>query len=113
MLPRSLKEPLRQQLISAKLIYQQDLKLGVADVYLPHGLARKYPSASREWAWQYVFPARELSRDPRSNKLQAFEPRPPEKSDRSLGTVMFLRQATRDVWERIGGMRSRVAWRWL
>jgi hypothetical protein len=30
-------------------------------VYLPHALERKYPSAAKEWGWQYVFPARDVS----------------------------------------------------
>jgi site-specific recombinase XerD len=37
-------------------------------VYLPFALDRKYPNASRQWAWQYVFPADTVSRDPRSPK---------------------------------------------
>jgi hypothetical protein len=32
----------------------------------PYALARKYPRAATEWGWQYVFPAPELSTDPRS-----------------------------------------------
>jgi site-specific recombinase XerD len=39
-------------------------------VYLPEALARKYPSAPKEWAWQYVFPSAKLSRDPRSAKTR-------------------------------------------
>jgi site-specific recombinase XerC len=39
-------------------------------VYLPHALARKYPAADREWAWQYVFPAAARSRDPRSGVVR-------------------------------------------
>ena len=35
-------------------------------VYLPYALARKYPNAPKEWAWQYVFPSAKLSADPRS-----------------------------------------------
>ena len=35
-------------------------------MYLPFALERKYPNASREWAWQYVFPAPRRSIDPRS-----------------------------------------------
>ena len=35
-------------------------------VYLPDGLARKYRNAAREWGWQYVFPSRKVSLDPRS-----------------------------------------------
>lgn len=37
-------------------------------VYLPFALARKYPSAPFELGWQYLFPARGFSRDPRSGK---------------------------------------------
>jgi site-specific recombinase XerD len=33
-------------------------------------LERKYPNASREWSWQYVFPANRLSKDPRSDTLR-------------------------------------------
>jgi site-specific recombinase XerC len=35
-------------------------------VYLPGALDRKYPGAARDWGWQYVFPARDLSTDPRT-----------------------------------------------
>lgn len=70
MLPGSLKEPLRQQLLSVKLIHQQDLKQGFGNVYLPYALARKYPSADRQFAWQYVFPASAISRDPRTKELR-------------------------------------------
>ena len=39
---------------------------GFAGVELPHARERKYPNAHLEWAWQYVFPAKRPSRDPRS-----------------------------------------------
>ena len=45
---------------------QEDLAAGYGAVYLPGALDRKYPKAAREWGWQYVFPARDLSTDPRS-----------------------------------------------
>jgi site-specific recombinase XerD len=35
-------------------------------VHLPGALERKIPSASREWTWQYVFPAERRSIDPRA-----------------------------------------------
>jgi hypothetical protein len=34
---------------------------GFAAVSLPFALERKYPQASRQWGWQYVFPARKGS----------------------------------------------------
>lgn len=36
---------------------------------MPYALERKYPNAAVEWGWQYVFPAPEKSRDPRSGRL--------------------------------------------
>ena len=41
-------------------------------VILPHALDRKYPNARFEDAWQFVFPARNLSREPRSGKLARY-----------------------------------------
>jgi integron integrase len=66
LLPASLIEPLQQHLESARVLHQQDLKLGYGEVFLPDALARKYPNAGREWGWCYVFPAHKLSTDPRS-----------------------------------------------
>ena len=61
---------LREHLESVRLRYQEDLKLGYGAVYLPGALDRKYPHAAREWGWQYVFPARDLSVDPRTGKMR-------------------------------------------
>lgn len=66
MLPASLDAPLRAQLSEAKRVHERDLALGLGAVWLPDALARKYPNAPREWAWQYVFPASQRSIDPRS-----------------------------------------------
>ena len=63
-LPQRLRELLRAQLERARLVHQQDLAAGLGSVWLPHALARKYPSASREPGWQYVFPSDRLSFDP-------------------------------------------------
>jgi integron integrase len=65
-MPAKLKEPLRKQLLKARLLHQQDLQEGFGTVGLPYALARKLPGAQRDWAWQYVFPAGKRSRDPRS-----------------------------------------------
>jgi integron integrase len=65
-LPRPLAEPLRHQFERVKLLRENDLREGFGEVYLPYALARKYPSAAREWSWQYVFPSAKLSADPRS-----------------------------------------------
>ncbi|MBX7224220.1 MAG: integron integrase [Blastocatellia bacterium] len=69
-LPQMLQPRLRLQLEKTRLLHQEDLGEGRGAVWLPDALARKYPQANREWGWQYVFPARELSRDPRSGELR-------------------------------------------
>ena len=66
LLPNRLVGPLKHQIDSALHLHQADLLKGSGSVYLPTGLARKYPNASQEPGWQYVFPAQGLSRDPRS-----------------------------------------------
>ena len=56
MLPQSLKAPLRMQLRQAKAVHQRDLADGWGRVALPGALDRKYPNASTDWRWQWVFP---------------------------------------------------------
>ncbi|MHA1525931.1 MAG: integron integrase [Promethearchaeota archaeon] len=69
-LPQSLQEPLREHLAGVKVLYKEDQKNGVEGVFLPHALARKYPNASKEWIWQWIFPSGNLSRDPRSGIIR-------------------------------------------
>jgi integron integrase len=61
---------LREHLEKVRLRHQEDLKVGFGSVYLPGALERKYPNAAREWRWQYVFPARDLSKDPRTGVMR-------------------------------------------
>lgn len=68
MLPQSVLEPLRAHLEKVKVLHAHDLEEGFGEVYLPYALDRKSPDASREWGWQYVFPAAGRSVDPRSGK---------------------------------------------
>ena len=70
MLPAALVAPLREHLVAVKSLHDQDLAEGFGQVYLPFALERKYPNASREWGWQYVFPAAQRSRDPRSGVIR-------------------------------------------
>ena len=65
-LPKRLTELLKDQLKKSKEVHQQDLNDGGGDVYLPEALSIKYPSAAKEWKWQYVFQSGRLSVDPRS-----------------------------------------------
>ncbi|MEA3468680.1 MAG: integron integrase [Thermodesulfobacteriota bacterium] len=66
--PKSMEPLLKDHLNRVKAIHVHDLTSGCGEVYLPHALAKKYPKAASEWGWQYVFPARNISVDPRSKK---------------------------------------------
>ena len=68
--PASLEYLLRNHLERVQLIHEQDRAAGFGAVYLPYALARKYPNAEHEWNWQYVFPSRDLSVDPRSGVMR-------------------------------------------
>jgi integron integrase len=69
-LPATLIPLLQNHLGRVKTLHQRDLAQRQGEVYLPEALARKYPNASKEWGWQWVFPAREVSADPRSGVIR-------------------------------------------
>jgi len=66
MLPESLRTAIAEHLQWVKLMHGEDLGQGLGAVWLPEGLARKYPNAAREWGWQWVFPGKSLAIDPES-----------------------------------------------
>jgi integrase len=68
MLPQNLRDELQSQINAVKSLHHKDLEAGFGEVYIPEALARKYRNASRETGWQWVFPAKLRSRDPRSGK---------------------------------------------
>ncbi len=65
-LPDSLCNPLKEHLIYVQNLFRSDRRNNIPGVYLPNALERKYPNAATEWRWQYVFPAKDLSRDRRT-----------------------------------------------
>ncbi len=69
-LPDALRVPLRQHLDEVRSCFDDDIANGFGEVFMPDALARKYPSAAREWQWQYAFPSKRLSVDPRSNRTR-------------------------------------------
>ncbi|HDQ03767.1 MAG TPA: integron integrase [Deltaproteobacteria bacterium] len=60
MFPESVKKPLIEHLKKVKKIHESDIANGFGRVLLPEALARKYPNASKEWSWQWVFPQNTL-----------------------------------------------------
>ena len=70
MLPEAVVAPLKAHLVNVKALHDEDLARGDGEVYLPFALDKKYPNAARDWGWQYVFPSKNLSLDPRSDKTR-------------------------------------------
>lgn len=68
-LPASVVPTLKLHLQKVRAIHNEDLASGLGEVEMPYALGRKYPRAAWEWGWQYIFPAGEFSRDPRSGRL--------------------------------------------
>jgi integron integrase len=56
-LPAGLKPELAAHLGRVRQQHTDDLAAGAGWVELPAALARKLPSAGRDWAWQWAFPA--------------------------------------------------------
>ncbi len=63
-LPEKLVPLLRQRLVELRGLWEQDRADKLPGVWLPEGLARKYPKAGESWEWQWLFPSRETSVDP-------------------------------------------------
>jgi len=59
---------LKNHIDKVKTLHHQDLEQGFGEVYIPTALARKYKNAAMETRWQFVFPAKKRSIDPRSGK---------------------------------------------
>ncbi len=69
-LPDSLISPLQLHLRYVKSLHEKDLADGHGSVYLPNALERKYKNADKDWIWQYLFPAAEISTDKRTGIIR-------------------------------------------
>lgn len=65
MLPDGVGDRLRGHLETVRELHRADVAAGLGRVVLPSALDRKFPHAAAEWAWQFVFPAGRICRDPR------------------------------------------------
>ncbi len=65
-LPIKLKQQLLAQIEVVTQLHEKDTQDGYGSVFLPFALEKKYPKAKFETKWQYLFPMRNLSKDPRS-----------------------------------------------
>jgi integron integrase len=70
MLPQRLEQGLRKQLAKRLSLHTVDMGRDMVDVELPDALARKYPSAPKEWRWQWFFAADDYSTCPRTGAIR-------------------------------------------
>lgn len=68
LLPDKLVGALQKAIERSRHYHSLDLEDGLGETILPYALARKYPNAGFEFAWQFVFPSYKRSVDPRSKK---------------------------------------------
>jgi integron integrase len=66
--PDSVKPELREHVRGVLGLHRRDRERGFGAAPLPDAFGRKAPSASREFCWQFVFPASSLCWDPRNEQ---------------------------------------------
>ncbi|MGB0745121.1 MAG: integron integrase, partial [Opitutales bacterium] len=70
-LSEKLVADIEAHLVKVRTLFEEDLQNPeLAGVYLPEALARKHKNAGKDWRWQWLWPSREISRDPRSGLLR-------------------------------------------
>ncbi len=73
-LPKSLREELAEQIERARKIWQLDRDAGLAGVYMPNALARKFRRACETFEWFWLFPAKKTSIDPATRNAREAGP---------------------------------------
>ena len=71
-LPERVVDELKRHIAKARTVYDRDRARNENGVWIPDGLARKYPGSSTEWGWFWVFPSDRLSIDPDSGKVRRY-----------------------------------------
>ena len=70
LLPKSLIPHLKEQIEKRRTLHNSDLQKGLGETLLPYALAEKYPNASKEFGWQYLFPAERVVADSKGRKIR-------------------------------------------
>lgn len=71
-IPKVLQSDLKERLEMVKQLHRKDLERGYGGVFLVNAINRKYKNASREFIWQWLFPARQLTKDKESGKRKRY-----------------------------------------
>jgi integron integrase len=67
-LPATIMDALQAHLRKLRIRFEQQRAAGAPGVSLPTALTRKFPNASTQWGWQYLFPADSYCEDPYSGR---------------------------------------------
>ena len=67
-LPQAAAGELEQFLQGRRYLHDCDLSACRASVWLPDALERKFPGASKEFRWQYVFASARFTKDPKTGR---------------------------------------------
>lgn len=95
-LPESLKDSLKAHISAIRVLHDADRKNGVAGVFLPGALERKYPKAGSEWGWFWLFPGQDLSVDPRSQVVRRHHVHPAS-LQKAFKSAVLAAQVTRQA----------------
>jgi integron integrase len=100
MLPASLVQPLRQHLAAAQARHREELARDAGAVVIPEAARLAEPGATRSWAWQWLFPAARMMRDPvsgegrRSHQHEAVVQRAVQTAARGAGIAQAVNAHT-------------------
>ena len=72
MIPESRIDQIAHHIQKVKNLHNIDLQKGFGETILPKALARKYPDAPKQLRWQYLFPSKKRSLDPRTNVFHRY-----------------------------------------
>jgi len=71
-IPQSIMPELTAQFEAIKRLHDGDLAMGFSGVFLDDQLEKKYPSAGKEFTWQWFFPQKSLTRVPAKQELRRY-----------------------------------------
>ncbi len=71
-LPETIVPELTSQLEVVKKVHDEDLAAGYAGVFLDDRLEKKYPSAARDFVWQWFFPQKTLTQVSATQELRRY-----------------------------------------
>lgn len=71
-LPHVLAPALSTQLVEVERVFQQDLATGFSGTFLPDAMEDKMPRAAKEFGWQWLFPAKTLTKMPGTGLLKRY-----------------------------------------